>query len=179
VSRKPRIHESSLRAPVLAHLEAEGYRAWADPDGRDFLDIVAVRGAVVGLVELKVADWKTVRAQGVARRALADWVAVAVPTRRIAERIVDSLRGPVAPRLGVWIAASEGVTEIRAAQPMPAPTADTPAAAARLRFRALVDAAVEGLIPEGTAWGGQARRTGGGKSYRLDEFETRPLETDP
>ncbi|MFI5415599.1 MAG: hypothetical protein ACHQ16_08150 [Candidatus Lutacidiplasmatales archaeon] len=170
VRRTPRAHESTLRPPVISHLERLGYRVWADPDGRDYLDIVAARAGEVGLVELKISDWKTVRAQGVARRSLADWVAVAVPTVTLAEKIASSLRGPVAPRLGVWYIAEGQVRELRAAKPMTPPPAGTTADQARIRFRALVEAAVEGQIPEGTAWGGQARRTGGGRSYRLDEF---------
>jgi hypothetical protein len=169
-SARPRIHEHDLRAPVIAHLTAQGYRVWADPDGRDYLDIVAARGAEVGLVELKVADWKTVRAQGVARRALADWVAVALPSAAAAGRLMGSTRGPVAPRLGVWVVLPEGVEVLRPALPLKPPPTGSPAFEARTGFRALVDLAVAGDLPDSVHWGGGARRTGGGRSYRLDEF---------
>jgi hypothetical protein len=169
-ARRPRIHEAELRAPVRAHLEAQGYRVWTDPDGRDFLDVVAARGEEIGLVELKVADWKTVRAQAVVRRALADWVAVAVPSVTLADRILGSLRGPVAPRIGVWVATPDGVGVRRPALPLERPTEGTSADEARTGFRALLAAAQAGEIPEGVAWGGSARRTGRGRSYRLEEF---------
>jgi hypothetical protein len=159
---------------VQRHLEARGYRVWVAPDGRDFLDLVARRGPTVGLVELKVADWRTVRAQGIVRRALGDWVAVALPSASLAQRLVDSLRGPVAPRLGVWVVTPGGVEELREAQPMPDPPDGTPAAEARRRFRALLDRVEE--LPQGVDWGGAARRTGTGRSYRLDEFPTEGAE---
>lgn len=171
---RPRPHEAELRAPVRAHLEAAGYRVWIAPDGRDFLDVVAARGEEVGLVELKVADWKTVRAQGVVRRSLADWVAVAVPTEKVAQRILASLRGPVAPRLGVWVAGPNGVQELQAARPLVPPAPATAAEEARVAFRRLVAAALDGAIPEGVAWGATARRTGAGRRYRLDEFGPSP-----
>lgn len=164
----PRLPESALRAPVRRFLEAEGYRVWVAPDGRDYLDLVARRGDRVGLVELKVADWRTVRAQAVVRRTLADWVAVVLPRRTLADRLVASLRGPVAPRMGVWVSDGSQVEVVRAAIDLEPPPEGTPAADARRRFRALLDA-VDGL-PEGVAWGGSARRTGGGRRYRLDEF---------
>lgn len=167
-ARRPRVAEASLRAPVRAHLEGQGYRVWIAPDGRDFLDVVARQGPTVGLVELKVADWRRVRAQGVARRALADWVAVAVPSERTARRLVDSLRGPVAPRLGVWWVAPSGVVELRPAAPMAPPPEGTPAWEARRAFRALLEVAE--TLPDGVDWGRTARTTGTGRSYRLDEF---------
>lgn len=166
----PRIPESALRAPVSAYLEARGFRVWVDPEGRDFLDLVAARGDEVGLVELKVSDWRTVRAQAVVRRALADWVSVALPTDRLASRLIDSLRGPVAPRIGVYVVDGRDVRERRAPIPLDPPGAGSPAEEARTRFRELVRRALHGEIPEGIAWGAAARRTGRGRGYRLDEF---------
>ncbi|HTT26036.1 MAG TPA: hypothetical protein VMH90_03615 [Thermoplasmata archaeon] len=167
---RPRRHEHDLRGPVTGFLTAQGYRVWADPDGRDYLDLVAARGDEVGLVELKIADWKTVRAQGVVRRALADWVAVALPSDGLARRLMDSTRGPVAPRLGVWVVGETSVVVRRPAEPLAPPPPGTPAAEARAGFRALVHLALDGDLPDAIRWGGSARRTGGGRSYRLDEF---------
>jgi hypothetical protein len=167
---RPRIHEHDLQAPVVAFLEGKGYRVWVDPDGRDYLDLVAARGTEVGLIELKVSDWKTVRAQGVVRRALADWVTVALPSATTAQKLIASTRGPVAPRLGVWVVRSDGVDVAREALPLEPPPAGSPGAEARSGFRALVALAVAGELPEQVHWGGGARRTGGGRSYRLDEF---------
>ncbi|MCI4366161.1 MAG: hypothetical protein L3K08_00240 [Thermoplasmata archaeon] len=167
---RPCPHEHDLRAPVTEFLGTQGYRVWADPEGRDYLDMVAARGSEVGLVELKVSDWKTVRAQGVARRALADWIAVALPSKGLAERLVGSIRGPIAPRLGVWVVSAEGIEVVRPATPLEPPPPGTPAYEARIGFRALVELAMAGGIPEAVKWGGNARRTGGGRGYRLDEF---------
>lgn len=167
---RPRLREAELRAPVAGLLEARGYRVWADPDGRDFLDMVAVRGEEIGLVELKVADWRTVRAQAIARRALADWVAVALPSARAAGRLIGSRRGPVAPRVGVLVVEGLEARELRPAVPLDPPTPGTPAAAARERFRALVRSVIADPVPFGISWGGAARRTGGGRGYRLEEF---------
>lgn len=169
-----RLLEAELRAPVRAYLEARGYRVWTDPDGRDYLDVVAARATEVGLVELKVADWKTVRAQAVARRALADWVAVALPSERLAERLVASLSGPVAPRIGVLVVAEGGVRELRAPRPLDPPAEGTDAAVLRGAFRDLVRAALAGEIPGGVRW---SAPRGGGRRYRLDEFGD--ARTDP
>ena len=155
---------------MVAHLEAQGYRVWVDADGRDFLDLVTARSEEVGLVELKVSDYRTVRAQGVVRRALADWVAVALPSPRTARTLLQTLRGPVAPRLGVWVVHPDRVEELQSARPLEPPAPGTEAARARERFRALVREALEGRLPAGIAWGGVARATGNGKAYRLDEF---------
>jgi hypothetical protein len=121
-------------------------------------------------VELKVSDWKTVRAQGVARRALADWIAVALPSATAARKLMESTRGPVAPRLGVWVVGASGVEVLRAALPLEPPPEGSEAWEARVGFRAVVRLAVEGALPGSVQWGGTARRTGGGRWYRLDEF---------
>ena len=169
--KRPRRPETSMRAPVVAHLERAGYRVWVDPDGGDYFDVVALRGEEVALIELKVEDWKGVRRQGVARRALADWIAVALPTRPRAERLRASTRGPVAPRLGIWIVGEDGVTVLREPLPLEVPDPESPAGVARARFRSLVLGAARGEVPEGVRWGSGARDSVGARRYRLDEFD--------
>ena len=166
---RPR-REAELRAPLKAYFGARGYRVWADPDGADFLDLVVAREEEVGLVELKLSDWKTVRAQAVARRALADWVAVALPSQRLAEKLIGSLRGPIAPRVGVFRVDGPQVAELRAPVRLEPPSEGSIAAEARSGFRTLVKAALDGTVPPGLSWGAGARRTGRGRFYRLDEF---------
>ena len=171
--------EAALRAPVARFLEGRGFRVWADPDGRDFLDVVAANGPEVGLVELKVADWKGVRVQAVARRALADWVAVALPSEGAIDRLAASLRGPVAPRIGLWLVRHDEVEERRAPRALDPPPDGSEAAEARRAFRALVRAALDGVVPPEVRWGGGARRTGRGTRYRLEEFGGRDAATAP
>ncbi len=168
--------EADLRAPVLAHLRARGYLAWADPDGRDYFDIAAIRGEEVGLVELKLADARAVLGQALRRRAWADWVAVAVPGVRAARRLADVREPEVAARVGVWRVADDRVEEIRPAQPLRGEGEPDPFAASRERLRKLLAALARGEVPEGVGWGlsGAPRLVGPGRrstsDLRLDEF---------
>ncbi|MCI4355433.1 MAG: hypothetical protein L3K06_08740, partial [Thermoplasmata archaeon] len=109
VPAKPRLRESELRAPVVAHLTAEGFRTWVAPDGRDYFDIVALRGEEIGLVELKVSAARQVFGQALRRRAWADWVAVAIPGRKAAERLLARPGAERAGRIGVWLVEPTGV----------------------------------------------------------------------
>ena len=168
--------EAELRAPVLAHLRARGYRAWAAPDGHDYFDIAAVRGVEVGLVELKVAAAKAVFRQALRRRAWADWVAVAVPGLRSAQRLASVTTPEVAGRVGVWHVRAGAVDELRAARPLREAGEEDPFAESRERLRALLLLLERGEVPEGTDWGflGSPRLAGGHRrstiDYRLDEF---------
>ncbi len=169
------MREAELRAPVLAHLAARGDRAWASPDGHDYFDIVAVGPSGIGLVELKVAAAGKVFAQALRRRAYADWVAVAIPSERAARRLLGLPQAPLARRVGVWAVRPDGtVHELRAAEPIV--PEDDPFAPARARFRELVEALLDGGLPEGVDWSGTrgpglpgpGRRST--RDWRLEEF---------
>lgn len=170
--------ERALVPAVRRHLEPMGYRVWVDPDGSDYFDVVARRDRTIGLVELKVADGRTVLRQALRRRGWGDWVAVAVPSERLAERIA---RRPVAERgerVGVWAVVDGRVRVVReAVETLPA----------ERRFPELYEALAErldlleeGALPEGIAWNllAASRRTlPGGRStrdWRLDEFAGAP-----
>ncbi len=170
------MRESELRAPVCTHLEAQGYRAWAAPDGRDYFDVVAVRGEEIGLVELKVSAARQVFAQALRRRAWADWVAVAMPGRLAAERLLTRPAAARAQRVGVWVVADGRVTELRAARPMYAEDEAKPFGEARDRLREVLRSLESGELPAGTDWGlfhaprlpGPHRRST--RDWRLEEF---------
>lgn len=181
------MREEELRAPVLAHLASLGYEAWAAPDGRDYFDIVAVKAEEVGLVELKVAAAARVFAQALRRRAWADWVAVALPSRRAAVRLRDAPGAFRADRIGIWVAMpGAGVEVLRPAEPLVRAGEEDPFGEARDRFRALVAARRSGEVPEGVDWGifGAPRLPGPGRrstrDWRLEEFpEVAPDVTRP
>ena len=168
--------EAELRPPVLAHLERQGYRAWAAPDGHDYFDIAAVRGDEVGLVELKIADAKAVFGQALRRRAWADWVAVALPGLRSARRLAAIRTPERADRVGVWLVRSDRVEELRPARPLYGPGEPDPFAPSRGRLRTLLQAIERGEVSEEFGWGfvgsppiadGRRRSTA---TWRLDEF---------
>ena len=169
------VREADLVPPVEAHLARQGYRVWAAPDGADYFDIVARRGGEVGLVELKVADWRKVFAQAVRRRAWADWVAVALPRASLARRLLDRPTAPRAERIGVWVVATGSVRELRAARPLVGAGEADPFSESRALFRARLDELAAGAIPAGARWlvpgrprTGAARRTI--RDWRLEEF---------
>jgi hypothetical protein len=110
--------ERELVPPVRAYLEGLGYTVYVNPDGADYFDVVARRGSEVGLVELKVADWKTVVVQALRRRGWGDWVAVVLPRRSLAEKAVARPTAPRGVRVGVWYL-EDGVTRVlRPAAPL-------------------------------------------------------------
>ena len=172
--------ESDLRAPVVAHLTAAGFRTWVAPDGRDYFDIVALRGEEIGLVELKVSAARQVFGQALRRRAWADWVAVAIPGRKAAERLLARPGAERASRVGIWLVEPAGVRELRPARPLYRPEEAAPFAEAKAQLRALLDQLETGAIPAGTDWGifgsprlpGERRRST--RDWRLEEF---PEET--
>ncbi|MCI4360933.1 MAG: hypothetical protein L3J91_04455 [Thermoplasmata archaeon] len=172
--------EHDLRAPVRAHLEAQGYRVWAAPDGRDYFDMVALRGEEIGLVELKVSAARQVFGQALRRRAWADWVAVAIPGRRAAERLLARPSADRAERVGIWLVEGSGLRELRAARPLYGPGEPTPFEGAREQLLAVLRALESGEIPDGVDWGlfGAPRLPGAHRrstrDWRLEEFPERP-----
>ena len=180
-------HERSLAPPVVAHLAGQGYTVWVDPDGSDYLDVVARRGAEIGLVELKLADWRKVLAQAVRRRGWADWVAVVLPRRSLADRAVEAAQGPRTRPIGVWVSDGETLTVVRAAAPLwPAGTVH-PFPELRARLELFTDLLAAGSIAPGVAWnlpGAVGRLPDGRRStreYRLEEFpvDDAPAPTGP
>lgn len=167
--------EKDLIAPVRAHLEAQGWRVWPDPDGEDYFDLAARRGDEVGLIELKKTDWKTLLRQAMERRVYADWVAVVLPRRTATERLRARASGPSLQPIGIWTITDGRLEELRPATPWPEETrALFPEHRAALRR--LLDHREAGTASEGIAWSSFARWTrsaGGGRSareWRLDEF---------
>ena len=168
--------ESEIVAAARRHLEADGFRVWVNPDGRDYFDLVARRGSEVGLVEAKVAGSAQVLAQALRRRAWGDWVAVVLASERAAWRLADRTARSRAAPVGVWWARrGTGVTVVRPARPWPAPGDADPFAPLRARFARLLDALERGEIPDAVTWDGvvrEVRRASGGRGFqewRLDE----------
>jgi hypothetical protein len=175
VSARPR-REAELAPPVVAHLEAQGYRVWVDPDGTDYFDVVARRGATVGLVELKLADGKTVLRQALRRRAWGDWVAVAVPREALARRIAAAPVAERGGRVGVWWIDGEAVRELRPARSLVGPGESDPFAATRAALADRLDLLEAGSLAPGVHWGlltaSRLQLPGGrtSRDWRLDEF---------
>lgn len=173
------MRESELAEPVRRHLEAEGYTVWVDPDGSDFLDVVARRGRVLGLVELKVADWRKVLAQAIRRRGWADWVAVALPRERLAAKVVGAPQAVRAERIGVWAVVDGTVRVLRPAAPLWRPGEPHPFPELRARLEALTDLRAAGALGDGVRWnlpGARGRLPRGRRStrdWRLEEFPDR------
>jgi len=111
------MRETEMVEPVRRHLESLGYRVFVNPDGADYFDVVVRRGSEVGLVELKVADWKTVVTQALRRRGWGDWVAVVLPHRSLAEKAVARRTAPRGTRVGVWYLSRDTVEILRPATP--------------------------------------------------------------
>lgn len=170
------MRERDLAAPVVAHLEAQGYRVWVDPDGSDFLDVVARRGTEIGLVELKLADWRKVLAQAQRRRGWADWIAVVLPRDSLASKLLDVPQAERARRIGVWVVRDGALHVRRAAEPLWQPGEARPFDELRARIEELTDRMIDGSLPEGVRWNlpGSQGRIGHGKrstrDWRLEEF---------
>ncbi|MCI4363248.1 MAG: hypothetical protein L3K13_02965 [Thermoplasmata archaeon] len=166
--------EVELVAPVQRFLAARGYRSYRDPDGRDFLDLVARRGDELGLVELKLSAAGTVVAQALRRRGWADWVAVALDGKRAAERALKIAAGPRSERVGVLGVVGEEVTELRPAARMYGPGETSPYPELRERLLLLLDAVDDGSLPPGVGWGALwTPRSGGrraGREWTLEEL---------
>lgn len=167
--------ETDLEGPVRRFLEAEGYRVYVDPDGGSFFDVVARREVELGLVELKLTDWKTLRRQGVVRRSYGDWTAVVLPRRSAADRLLARSEGELSRPIGVWCLERGEVEVVRPAQPWPAATRAS-FAQGRSALLALLDARDSGLLPEGVEWPGfgSARTVGQRRSlreFRIEEYD--------
>jgi len=166
--------EAELVRRTARWLEGEGYRTYANPDGADYFDLVARRGEEVGLVEAKLGRPRAVLGQALRRRAWGDWVAVVLPSRQSAERLVGADRRPRAEPVGVWWLDGERVVELRPARPFDRGD-DDPFAPTRARFRLVLDRIDRGELPSGIAWeglGAELRRASGGRRFaewRLDE----------
>lgn len=173
------MRESELGPPVRRFLEGQGYRVWIDPDGSDYLDVVARKDEEIGLVELKLADWKKVLAQAIRRRGWADWVAVVLPRRSLAEKVLAAPQAPRATRVGVWSLVNGDVAVLRPAQPLWADGEPHPFPELRERLTLMTDLLASGTIPPGLRWnlpGAVGRLPGGRRStrdWRLEEFPER------
>ncbi len=172
--------ELELAAPVERYLTDRGYRVWVDPDGTDYFDLVAKRGGEVGLVELKVADWRKVLAQAVRRRAWGDWVAVTIARESLARKLIALPVSERSQRVGVWTVSKAGeLVVLREAQTMWSSGEPDPFADLRRDFARLLLLLERGEIPAGIEWSflnARARRALGGRStrdWRLDEFSER------
>ena len=170
--------ERELVPPVRAHLEALGYRVYVNPDGADYFDIVVRKDAEVGLVELKVADWKKVVHQALRRRGWGDWVAVLLPRRSLAEKVVARATAPRGVRVGVWYLDAGNVAILRAARPFVAPgeVDPFPEPKAWLLERLAIADRLEGSGPVSwsvpdAGWVGGRRRSS--RDWRLEEFPGR------
>jgi len=180
MSRTPPRSEHALVGPVRRHLEALGFQVWADPDGRDYFDVVAMRAEEVGLVELKIADGPRVFRQALRRRAWGDWVAVAVASERSAERLVRLRTTPLARRVGVWLVRDDRVEVRRASRPWSGPEASY--AGERRAFRAILEQLARGAIPSGVGWEGvlrMVRRASGGRGFAEYTIEELTEPGDP
>jgi len=168
--------EREVVAWVARHLSDRGYRAYADPDGTDYFDLVARRGEEVGLVEVKRRGARNVLGQALRRRAWGNWTAVVVTSRRTAERLCVETDGRRSEPVGVWWTDGEQVREMRAARPFaPGGSGDDPFEPLRARLRRVLDQIDAGEIPVGVRWDGllrEVRHASGGRGFaewRLDE----------
>lgn len=166
--------------PVVRHLEAQGYTVWPDPDGSDYFDVVCRRGNEVGLVELKLADYRKLLAQAHRRRGFADWVAVVLPRSSLVEKLLALPSTERGRRVGVWRVDGDAVVVVRPCQPLRAPGEEEPFPEARARLVELLDVLGSGQLPTGVRWEGIHAVPGGGRrrratlDWRLDEFGAPP-----
>jgi hypothetical protein len=172
---RPR-YERELAGPVRGHLEGLGYRVWVDPDGTDYFDVVARKGREIALIELKLADGRTVLLQAQRRRAWADWAAVAVPSERLARRIAQRPVAERGARVGVWAVVGTDVRVVRPAQRFVAPGEPDMFADSREALHERLDLVEDGRLPLGIPWhlaSASRRAMPGGRSsrdWRLEEF---------
>ncbi|HEV8049390.1 MAG TPA: hypothetical protein VGP88_02225 [Thermoplasmata archaeon] len=169
------MRETELVAPVRQHLEAQGFRVFVNPDGADYFDVVVRRGDEVGLVELKVADWKTVVVQALRRRGWGDWVAVVLPRRSLAEKAAARPTAPRGARVGVWYLLNGSVEVLRAAQRLVLPGEVDPFPDPKRWLLERLEIAEAGGMAEPVTWSvpdagriGPHRRTS--RDWRLEEF---------
>ncbi len=153
-------------APVRSYLAPRGYRVYANPDGSDYFDLVARRGAELGLVELKRALGPPTFGQALRRRRWGDWVAVGIGSRRAAERLVERRAGRLTSGVGIWHVRPDGVDVLREATPPPFPREPT---AERTLLARYLDAVDAGELPPDVAWDGLPairRRLSSRRGYR-------------
>ena len=168
--------ERELVEPVRQYLAGLGYRVFVDPDGSDYFDVVARHGEEVGLVELKVADYRKVLAQAHRRRGFGDWVAVVLPRKTLVDKLLALPSTERGRRVGVWHLYRGEVFVDRPASPLVAPGESAAFPEARARLVELLDAMEAGELPEGVRWEGISAVPGGGhrrratRDWRLDEF---------
>ncbi len=169
------MRETELVAPVRTHLEGLGFRVFVNPDGADYFDIVAQRGGEVGLVELKVADWKTVVTQALRRRGWGDWVAVVLPRRSLAQKAVARATAPRGARVGVWYVGDGEIRILRPAEPLVRPGEVDPFPDPKRWLLERLAIAAAGGTAEPVTWSvpdagrvGPNRRTS--RDWRLEEF---------
>ena len=172
--------ETELVAPVRAHLEADGYRVYVNPDGADYFDIVARKADEVGLVELKVADWRKVVHQALRRRGWGDWVAVVVPRRSLAAKILAHPTAPRGARVGVWCLDGGKVRVVRPATPLVAAGEVDPFPEPKAWLHERLNAtdgpggsALTWSVPDAGYVAGRGRSS---RDWRLEEFPERPPE---
>ncbi len=173
------VRESELRAPLERFLASRGYRVDFDVDGRDYFDAVARRGDEIGLVELKLADWRKVHTQALVRRAWGDWVAVLLPRRSLAERLNSRSGPPAVGRVGVWFLDQGEVQVLREASLVPGATSSP----LRGELQFALQVRDRGELPPDTIWSGlgpvrnrRAGRRWDGRFWRLEEFGETPAK---
>ena len=166
------MRETELLGPVTTHLQAEGYRVYPNADAEDFFDVVARRAEELGIVELKVADWSHALYQAVERRQWADWVAVVLPRRSLAERLRRASSRPLTQRIGIWVVEDGEVRVVRAAHAVDRHALPEVWEESRQRLVRLLDLMDRGEIPAGTSWASAALARGprGRGRFRLEEF---------
>lgn len=168
--------ERELAERVAVFLATRGYEVWVNPDGSDYFDLVALRGNELGLIEVKLHDWRRALVQAVERRGWADWVAVAVPRRSLAERLLARAQDGVSLRVGIWAVEGEAVHALRLATAARRGSGESPFSEMRNRLQELLD-----VTRGATALGSSVRWSiqGGGRgmrALRLEEFEGDSIE---
>jgi hypothetical protein len=169
-ARRSLVRESVIASWVRPFLEQRGFEVRVNPDGSDYFDLVALRGDEVGLVELKVADWRTVLRQAVDRRDWADWVAVALPRVSLARRVLERTHNGPGLRVGVWAATERAVTVLRPATAF-GPSGNVERDRWRLQLRTLLEESRGAWRPGELRWS-VGRTTPRRGAWRLDEFAT-------
>ena len=172
--------ERDLLRAVAVVLEQRGYRTYVDPDGSDYFDLACRRGEEVGLVEGKVGAPSAVLRQALLRRSWADWVAVAVASRRTAEHLVARTAGRRSGFVGVWSVHGGTVLEHRPASPTHGDGDSDAFATTRSLLRRTLQGIDRGELPGDVRWSGvlgEVRRASGGRrwrEWRLDETADGP-----
>ncbi len=172
---RPARSERELVGVLASWFRSRGWKAYIDPDGGSYFDLVVRRQEEVGLVEAKVGEGRRVVRQALERRIWGDWAAVAVLPPRTAAGVAARTAVSRAASLGVLTLEEGAVRELRAARPWAVPAEPDPFAPLRSRFRGVLDALDRGELPEGPRWSDVVRevhRASNGRGFgewRLDE----------